>query len=122
MLIENLYSVKKSTLINNKLDSIITINPNHKIFEGHFPNNPVLPGVVQLQIIKELLENELNKTLTLSKGTNIKYTSMVVPNKNNELKITADLQIIDNTIKVNSIIQNNNSIFLKFKGVYTEAN
>ena len=120
MLISNLYTVIKSELVENSLNSIITINPNHNIFDGHFPENPVLPGVVQLQIIKELLENEFNKSLILIKGSNIKYTSMIVPKQNEELQITIGLKFIDNTIKVNIVIKNNETIFLKFKGIFAE--
>ena len=34
----------------------ITLNPAHPIFAGHFPGNPITPGVCMLQIIKELTE------------------------------------------------------------------
>ena len=27
------------------------INPNNPVFEGHFPNNPVYPGVLQIEIM-----------------------------------------------------------------------
>lgn len=120
MLISDLYTVIKSELIDNSLNSIITINPNHNIFDGHFPENPVLPGVVQLQIIKELLENVFNKSLILIKGSNIKYTSMIIPKQDEELQITISLKFIDNTIKVNTVIKNNETIFLKFKGIFAK--
>ena len=120
MLISDLYTVKNTELIDNTLNSVITINPNHNIFEGHFPENPVLPGVVQLQIIKELLEEEFKKTLMLTRGSNIKYTSIIVPKKDEELQVSIGLKFIDNTIKVNTIIKNTDTVFLKFKGTYTQ--
>ena len=118
MLIPDLYTVIKSELIDDSLNSIITINPAHKIFEGHFPDNPILPGVVQLQIIKELLETELNKPLTLKKGSNIKYTSTIVPKQDKKLEITIGLKFIDDRIKVNTVIKNSETVFLKFKGTF----
>lgn len=121
MLIPNLYTVKKQELVDNSLNCVITINPNNSIFEGHFPDNPILPGVVQLQIIKELLEAELKKHLILRKGSNIKYTSVIVPKQDQELQVIIGLTFIDNTIKVNTVIKNSESTFLKFKGIYEDA-
>ncbi len=118
MLISNLYTIKSSALIDDTLTSVITINPNNNIFDGHFPENPVLPGVVQLQIIKELLEKEFNKSLILTNGANIKYTSIIVPKKDEELQIKIGLTFIEDRIKVNTIINNTNTTFLKFKGTY----
>jgi len=118
MLIPNLYTVKNTELIDNTLNSVITINQNHNIFEGHFPENPVLPGVVQLQIIKELLEEEFKKSLMLTMGSNIKYTSIIIPKQDEELQVSIGLKFIDNTIKVNTVIKNYDTVFLKFKGTY----
>ena len=50
----------------------ITLNTEHPIFKGHFEQMPVVPGVCQTQIIKEILQQELNKDLLLTKGDNIK--------------------------------------------------
>jgi len=120
MLIKDLYTVKKTELIDNVVNAIIKINPEHNIFNGHFPGNPVLPGVIQLQIIKELLETELKLSLILQKASNIKYTNMIVPNANNELHINVSLTYIENTIKVNSVIKNSDIVFLKFKGIFAK--
>ena len=32
----------------------LTLNAEHPIFKGHFPNNPVTPGVCMMQIVKNL--------------------------------------------------------------------
>ena len=122
MLITNLYTVKSTELIDNTLTSVITINPNHNIFEGHFPENPVLPGVVQLQIIKELLEEEFKKPLMLTMGSNIKYTSIIVPKQDEEIQVSIGITFIDDTIKVNTVIKNTDTVFLKFKGTYKFIN
>lgn len=35
----------------------ITFSKNHPIFEGHFPHQPVVPGVTLLQMTKELISS-----------------------------------------------------------------
>jgi 3-hydroxyacyl-[acyl-carrier-protein] dehydratase len=57
----------------------IEIDPNHPLFEGHFPGNPILPGVCTVQIIRELLEQSVQKSLRMIKAGNIKYLGFVNP-------------------------------------------
>jgi len=33
----------------------ISLIKDHEVFRGHFPDNPILPGVCTVQIIKELM-------------------------------------------------------------------
>ena len=57
----------------------IELDPNHPLFEGHFPGNPILPGVCTVQIIRELLEQSVQKSLRMTKAGNIKYLGFVNP-------------------------------------------
>jgi 3-hydroxyacyl-[acyl-carrier-protein] dehydratase len=57
----------------------IELNPRHPLFEGHFQGNPILPGVCTVQIIKELLEQSVQKPLRMTKAANIKYLGFVNP-------------------------------------------
>ena len=40
----------------------LTLNAEHPIFKGHFPNNPVTPGVCMMQIVKNLTANHRSPT------------------------------------------------------------
>ena len=72
-LLNDFYSIQSSQLTDgNKLVSEIILNKNHPIFNGHFEQMPVVPGVCQTQIIMELLQLHLKKSLMLQKGDNIK--------------------------------------------------
>ena len=57
MLLNNFYTIKS---IDKKDDQnytvVLFINENHEVFKGHFPGNPIMPGVCMMQIIKELTE------------------------------------------------------------------
>ena len=98
---EGLYIVvEKKNALN--LDFYVTaqLNPSHKIFTGHFPNHPVLPGVAMLQIVKELLEKHLKKPLFLKKVNRIKYLNIVNPNVQETLVFQFQIEEIGDTIKV----------------------
>ncbi len=81
MLLNKLYKIRS---LNANADGSgfmaeIELDPNHPVFEGHFPGNPILPGVCTVQIIKELLEQSVQKSLRMTKAGNIKYLGFVNP-------------------------------------------
>jgi 3-hydroxyacyl-[acyl-carrier-protein] dehydratase len=53
----------------------VLLNPEHEIFVGHFPNNPILPGVCIVQMIKEIQHQ-----LVISKIEHIRYYHPINPN------------------------------------------
>ena len=65
MLINDFFTISELTNSEDTIESKVQLNASHKIFDGHFPGNPVTPGVVQIQIVKELLEKALEKEYVL---------------------------------------------------------
>ena len=57
-------------------------------FKGHFPGEPVTPGVCILQIAQELLSEETELNLSLKKIKNAKFTAVIAPNNISELIVT----------------------------------
>jgi 3-hydroxyacyl-[acyl-carrier-protein] dehydratase len=81
MLLNKLYKVRS---LNANADGSgflaeIELDPSHPVFEGHFPGNPILPGVCTVQIIRELLEQWIHGSLQMTKAGNIKYLGFVNP-------------------------------------------
>ena len=48
-------------------------------YRGHFPGNPILPGIVQLSFIRRLSERRLGRPLRLAGVRRIKYLRMITP-------------------------------------------
>ncbi|MCL2596741.1 MAG: hypothetical protein FWD66_03600 [Paludibacter sp.] len=63
----------------NKDDFFIKLNKNHFIYSAHFPQNPMTPGVIILQIITELFQIILNSKLLLNKIKNLKFIAVINP-------------------------------------------
>lgn len=115
MLLNNFYSL---TELENSNDSsfkvLIHLNANHDIFKGHFPNNPVTPGVCMLQIIKELTEKIVSKKLFMNQCSNVKFMALINPEVNPDLSIS--LEITENTAneyKVKSTTMFDETVALK---------
>jgi len=79
MLIKDLYKVFDVNKNDDLLKFSIQLNSEHKIFEGHFPGNPVLPGVVQLQIIKDVFEEKFNSKFQIISIKDVKYPAVIQP-------------------------------------------
>ncbi len=100
------------------IQALIILNSNHAIFKGHFEQMPVVPGVCQTQMIKELLQQDIHKSLTLSKGDNIKFTGMIIPTQNPKIQVELSYKQEDNTYNVEAKLFFENTIFTKFKGTF----
>ncbi len=117
MLIKNLYKVTNFEFEQEKINAQIFINKSHEIFEGHFPNNPVMPGVCMMQIIKELTEKALNKKLFMQKANNIKFMDLINPQVNPILDLVIDITENQGSVKVKNVSKFGETIALKYNGV-----
>lgn len=118
MLINDFFKITDSTNAVGKLSSRIKLNAKHKIFGGHFPGNPVTPGVVQIQIVKEILENHFNKELALKTMSRCKFLRILNPNETPELFINLEISETEGVIKINAVGQEQENTFFKFSATY----
>ena len=128
MLMNDFYTVVDKTEENvaivdkdkpgKKIIFSVKLNPGHPVYKGHFPGNPVVPGVCQVQMIKELSSLVLNKEIILSYSDNIKFLSMIRPSETEILTLSLDIREKENECwSVNAVISRENQVFLKLKGV-----
>lgn len=124
MLLQDFYSVDKiNTISDSKYVALITLNKNHAIFKGHFPGNPVTPGVCMMQIIKEITESILNGSLTMVSTSNVKFMALINPEVN--AKLTLELEISENEaseIKVKNTTSFDETVALKLSNTYKKIN
>jgi 3-hydroxyacyl-[acyl-carrier-protein] dehydratase len=129
MLLDNFYTIidqGETEDVNGVVDNpvkkfhfTIKLNPEHAIYTGHFPGNPVVPGVCQVQMIKELTSAILKTDLVIHKSVNIKFLSMIRPAVSPLLTVNIDISEKEpGSWHVNSVIFHKDQIFLKFKGVF----
>ena len=124
MLLNDLYTINdvRKDNANNAVKISITLNPSHRIFPGHFPGNPVLPGVCTVQIIKELLSDHLKKELILKKAGTIKYLSFINPEVNRIMDVELQLKDAeDGLLACTAKVFYEAKVFCSFKGEFGEA-
>jgi 3-hydroxyacyl-[acyl-carrier-protein] dehydratase len=121
MLLNNLYTTETFEVSGSKdlVTARIIIQKDHPIFEGHFPGNPILPGVCTVQIIRELLEKAVDRKLILTKADQIKYLGFIDPLSTPE--VLFEIQITrseHDTISCNAKVSANGIVRCNFKGEY----
>lgn len=121
-LLNDFYTIESVEKPNSDmLLACIQLNASHPVFKGHFEQMPVVPGVCQTQIIKEVLQQELNKNLTLFKGDNIKFTGMIIPTHNSKINVEIIFKEVENQFVVDAKLFFENTIFTKFKGTFIQS-
>lgn len=118
MLLKDFYIVNSLTHDNGQATASITINKDHEIFKGHFPDNPVTPGVCMMQIIKELTEQVINKKLLMESASNVKFMAIINPENTPDLNLILDIIETDTGYRVKNTTAFGDTIALKLTTNY----
>lgn len=87
------------------------------LFKGHFPGNPILPGIFQIEMVKYSLEKSFDICLSIKSVKKTKFSNLIHPGKaicldimvdkekNSRFNVKATLRV-DDTIagKINMIL------------------
>lgn len=92
MLLDNFYTLIDKLEVDDNWLFNIELNSTHSIYDGHFPNQPIVPGVCNLQIIRECAEDILGQRTFISNVSSCKYLSVVDPSKNAKLQFQLALK------------------------------
>lgn len=98
----------------NKFVGYKALSFNEEFFQGHFPNHPIMPGVLQIEAMKQVAELGLGKKLDPTGELDIYIKSMSKikfrkpSNPGDRLQITVDVKSIENgEASVAASIKNN---------------
>ncbi len=98
---DTFYTVKSLTVDGGNIQANLLLNADHAIFKGHFPGNPVTPGVVQLEILGEVLSDVLDQKVNLKTMGNCKFLAILNPAVNSEIEVKISHSLTEeNTHKV----------------------
>lgn len=96
MMLNDFYQIQNYKEVDNVFIFDITLNTQHKIFEGHFPEQPIVPGVCTLQIIKECAEMILNSKTVIQSISSCKYLKAINPIESNLIQLLLTVSEKDN--------------------------
>jgi len=116
MLLNDFFTLKDVEHSDQAIDVIVIFNKDHSIFKGHFEGFPVVPGVCMMQLIKEILEKELDKSFTLSAASQMKFLTIINPNETSEVSANIVYSMVeDEAVNIEAKLYRGETTFFKLK-------
>lgn len=117
ILLNDFFTIDEKTVSDTEIKTQLHINAGHRIFEGHFPNQPVVPGVCMMQMIKEILEHILVKETNLVQATDMKFLAIINPQEKNLIQASIKYVASESgKISIQATLYKDELVHFKFKG------
>ncbi|HIQ36638.1 MAG TPA: hypothetical protein EYH36_01375 [Desulfocapsa sulfexigens] len=87
---------------DNAIIAKVTTNEASPWFEGHFPNDPTLPAIAQLNMVTDTIAKLLQKDLSLQSLTRIKFKKVIRPGDILDILATAGKKENQYSFKITS--------------------
>jgi len=97
----------------------ITLQPEYCVYAGHFPGNPVSPGVCNIQMIKECAEQLAGKRFFLGYISQCRLSAVITPQTTPHLQIRMQLSEVEDMYKVRATVYDDTTTYIDFKGELT---
>lgn len=108
-----LYNIIEKETVSDVTTYTVSLIPSCIIYAAHFPEMPITPGVCQIQMTKELLENCLNRKLTIAGVKNAKFVSVLTPGDKPIRVSLSKIKQEDNQFKVQAVIADDETTYAK---------
>jgi 3-hydroxyacyl-[acyl-carrier-protein] dehydratase len=120
MELRSIYEISSLSSTEQEIRAGIIFNKDHPVFTGHFPGNPIVPGVVQVQVMKDLLENALGSKIFLNAAKSIKFLSMINPLDAGEVQFEITLvQQSAGNYNIKCVVKTEDKVYMKCSGEVT---
>lgn len=97
---------------SNGFKAIVELQPDHPVYKGHFPTQPVVPGVYTLALVRECVSMITGCDVEYEYIKECKFISALLPAEG--LKVTFDFSLMENR-KLCGIVKRNNDTIFKLK-------
>jgi 3-hydroxyacyl-[acyl-carrier-protein] dehydratase len=111
---------------DNQINASLQIATVHDILNGHFPEQPVVPGVCMMEISKEIIQTALGCSLMLQKAAQVKFLQLLLPAAHSTIQLKIQYTALaqaENTILQSTILwENDNKAIFKMMANYLSLN
>jgi len=122
LLLNDYYRIDMRIAIGDEALFRITLLPDYVAYKGHFPGNPISPGVCNIQMIKECVEQFAGKRLFLSTIKKCRFSAMITPLTTPQLQLRVQLLKAEKLYNVCATLFDATTTYIEFKGEFTAIN
>ena len=104
---------------DNQATYHVAILPDCNVYEGHFPGDPVCPGVCNIETIKECASDLVGRPLRISTIKQCRLTAVATPTVCPEVEVMVKVSVNDDAYAVLATIADDKQTYMEFKGQLT---
>lgn len=95
----------------------VELSADHPIYKGHFPNQPVVPGVCTVRIVRELTARAVGYDLWFDTMREAKFVSALIPCEG--LRIVVEATLREPALRV--VVRRDEQIVLKLQATWVRG-
>lgn len=101
----------------------LKLNEDHEVFRGHFPGQPVVPGVFTLQLIKECIQYLTGKRWQYEEVQNCKFSHPILPGQSGGIWVETAFEAFpdDRRIRLKAAVKAGEQHCFSLKAILKEA-
>ncbi|MCJ7669931.1 MAG: hypothetical protein MUO61_05390 [Dehalococcoidia bacterium] len=88
---------------NRILHAVFWFDPSLPVFKGHFPGNPILPGVFLIEMVRTAWATVTKKRCNIVKICKAKFAGIILPGQ--DISVNATVTSTDDYISINAVLQ-----------------
>jgi 3-hydroxyacyl-[acyl-carrier-protein] dehydratase len=114
MLLQDFFKIINADITDNAALVEVELNPQHAIFQGHFPGHPITPGVCVNQIAVDLFSHIQQQEYAMTKAKSVKFIHIIKPEENPRVHYQLNwMQVTEQQYKIEALVYHEDTTFAK---------
>ncbi len=111
----HVFSIYQTNKIDQSFHYQAKIDMYHSVFKGHFPDQPVVPGVCTMNMLKLCFADALGYAVRYDYIKECKFLSVIVPQEHQVLDVKFDFKTVEDKLNVIAEVSYNGNKAIKLK-------
>ncbi len=115
-LVKNFYTISRQSKDSDGYVFDIELDEKCPVYQGHFPTEPIAPGVCNIQMIKECAEYAIQQKLQLKVLQRCRFLKLITPQNNRNITVKMTINTSDEKYMIAAQIVDGEKTYLDLKG------